>query len=182
MGELASKGQLRASFLRVAIITVPLVLLLGTLSGTLSNSGYQNPWFAGLEKPVIMPPGAAFGIVWPILYVMLGLAVAIIWFARGAQGRGLALGLFVIQLLVNYTWSPLFFGAHQVSAAFWLILLLIPLVIATVIAFARIRPVAAVLLLPYLAWLCFAAVLNWQIDRLNPDAEQGTAQSVEYEL
>ena len=182
MGELASKGQLRASFLRVAIVTVPLVVLLGSLSGRVSNSGYDNAWFAALDKPGIMPPGAVFGIVWPLLYILLGIAVAIIWFARGAEGRGTALGLFIVQMLVNYAWSPLFFAAHQVSAAFWLILLLIALVVATVVAFARIRPVAAVLMLPYLAWLCFAGVLNWQIDRLNPDAEQRQSQSVEYKL
>lgn len=182
MGELASRGQLRASFLRVAVVTVPLIVFLGSLSGLLSNSGYDNPWFSALDKPALMPPGWVFAVAWPILYVLMGCAVAMVWHARGAAGRGVAIGLFVVQLLMNYAWSPLFFAAHKVDAALWLIAALIVMVAVTIAAFARVRVVAAVLLLPYLAWLGFAAYLNWQIDRLNPGAEQGVEQSIQYDL
>lgn len=182
MGELASRGQLRASFLRVAVVTVPLVVFLGSLSGLLSNSGFDNPWFSALDKPALMPPGWAFAFVWPALYALMGCAVAMVWHARGAPGRGVAVGLFIVQLLLNFAWSPLFFAAHKVSAALWLIAALIVVVAATIAAFARVRVVAAVLLLPYLLWLSFAAYLNWQIDRLNPGAEQGVEQGIQYEL
>jgi tryptophan-rich sensory protein len=75
------------------------------------------------------------------------------------------------QLLLNYAWSPIFFGMHQVRTALVVILLMLALAAATAILFARIRKTAALLMLPYLAWLCFAALLNWQIIQLNPDAE-----------
>src|SRR5687767_10665402 len=96
--QLASKSQLRWAFARVALITVPLTLLLGTLSGRASGSGEENPWFEGLVKPALQPPGWAFGVAWTILYTLMGLAVAMVIAARGARGRGLAAGLFVVQL------------------------------------------------------------------------------------
>lgn len=172
MTAIASKSQLRMAFLRYALFTVPLVLLLGTVSGRIANSGYGNPWFDALEKPAIMPPGWAFGVAWTILYVLLGLALALILHARGARGRGPALALFVLQLLLNYAWSPLFFAYHEVGAAFWTILAMILLSAVAAALFWRIRRSAALLMLPYLAWLSFASVLTWEIDRLNPGAAE----------
>jgi len=172
MTGIASRGQLRMSFLRYALVTVPLILLLGSLSGWLSNSGYGNAWFASLEKPSFMPPGAAFGFAWTILYILMGIALAMILHARGARNRGLAIGLFAVQFLLNLAWSPTFFAAHRVGAAFWLILAMLTAAVATTIVFARIRPLAGGLMLPYLAWLCFAAMLNYEIGRLNPGAER----------
>lgn len=171
MGQIASPSQLRMSFLRWGLVTVPLVVLLGVASGQLSGSGYDNAWFAALQKPDFMPPGWAFGLAWTLLYALIGLALAIILGARGARGRGLALGLFAVQLILNLAWSPLFFAAHQVAAALVLILLLIVLVAATAIRFGMIRRSAGLLMVPYLGWLIFAAALNYEIMRLNPDAE-----------
>lgn len=172
MTGIASRSQLRMSFLRYALVTVPLVLLLGTVSGRLANSGYGNAWFDALEKPALMPPGFVFGLAWTILYICLGLALALILHARGARGRGLAVGLFVAQLVLNYAWSPLFFAAHQVDLAFIVIVLMIILSAIAALLFARIRRAAALLMLPYLAWLFFAAYLTWQIGALNQDAER----------
>ena len=171
MTGIASRSQLRMSFARYALFTVPLILLLGTVAGRVSNSGYGNPWFDALVKPAIMPPGWLFGIAWTILYSLLGLAIAIILNARGARGRGLAIGLFVAQLLLNYSWSPTFFAYHQVAAALGIILLMLLLSVITTILFARIRRGAALLMLPYLAWLAFASLLNYQFLQLNPNAE-----------
>ncbi len=171
MGQLASKGQLRMSFVRWALVTVPAIVFVGFLSGRISNSGYGNRWFDALSKPDIIPPGWVFGVAWTILYILLGIALALILNARGAQGRGIALALFFGQLLLNFIWSPLFFGAHQVSLALLLILMILGLAIATTFAFARIRKAAAWLLVPYLVWLSFASILNYKIDRMNPDAE-----------
>lgn len=170
-GQVASKQQLRMAFFRWAIVIVPLVLLLGMLSGRLASSGFDNPWFAALRKPGFMPPGWLFGVAWTVLYILIGFALAMIVAARGARRRRMAITLFVVQLALNLIWSPLFFAAHQVSAAFLLILVMIVATAATMLAFARIRPVAAALMLPYLAWLLFAATLNFAIDRMNPDAE-----------
>ena len=172
MTGIASRSQLRMSFLRFALLTVPLVLLLGTISGRIADSGYGNPWFDALAKPALMPPGWVFGVVWTLLYILLGLALALILHAKGARGRPLALGLFLAQMALNYAWSPLFFAAHEVGAAFVVIVLMVVLSAVTALLFARIRRSAALLMLPYLAWLFFAAYLNWQIGALNPDASQ----------
>lgn len=171
MSELASPEQLRWAYARWALLTVPLIVLLGTASGRFSNSGYGNPWFDALVKPGIMPPGWLFGVAWTILYALMGLALAMVLNARGARGRGIAIGLFLVQLALNLAWSPLFFGAHRISAAFILILVLIAAAVAATVAMGRVRRAAAWLMLPYLAWLCFAATLNYRFIALNPGAE-----------
>lgn len=171
MNEIASKWQLRSEFLRRAVVCVPLILLLGFASGQLVASGSQNGWYRMLQQPPVGPPEWAFPVVWSILYVLLGLALAIVLSARGARGRGVAIGLFVVQMVLNLVWSPLFFGAHQVTTALFVVVALFFAALATTFAFGRIRPLAAWLLVPYLAWLVVASALNWQIDRLNPDAE-----------
>lgn len=171
MNEIASTGQLRMSLLRWILVCVPLLVVLGSISGLVSNSGYNNQWFVALDRPDIVPPGWVFGAVWTTLYTLMGLSLAMILNARGAKGRGRALALFGTQLLLNLCWSPLFFGAHQVTLAFWLILAILGLTIATTFAFAPIRKAAAWLLVPYMVWLSFASILNFKIDQLNPDAE-----------
>lgn len=182
MTGIASRSQLRMSYLRWALVTVPAVVLLGSLSGRLANSGYGNAWFDALQKPELMPPGWLFGAAWTLLYILLGLALAMILNARGARGRGLALTLFFVQLVLNYAWSPVFFAMHQVSAAFLIILVLVLLTAVTALLFYRIRKAAAWLLLPYLAWLCFAGFLTWQIDTLNPDAENLVADGASADI
>jgi tryptophan-rich sensory protein len=170
MVGIATKGQLRMSFLRWALVLVPLILLLGLLSGAVSGSG-DNAWYRELAKPSFVPPSYLFAIVWPILYILMGIALALVIHARGSGRRGLAIGLFVAQLAANLLWSPIFFGMHQVSFAFLWLLLVLVLAAATTVAFWRARKAAALLMLPYMAWLCFAAILNFSIDRLNPSAE-----------
>ncbi|MEE9432608.1 MAG: TspO/MBR family protein [Sphingorhabdus sp.] len=171
MSQLASKSQLRMSMLRWALFVVPAVMFLGWLSGAVAGSGDENRWFAELVKPDAQPRGWALVIIWPLLYFMSGLAFAMILHARGAKSRGLAIGLFVAQFVVNLSWAPLFFGRHQVSTALYVIILVFLLAFAATMVFGRIRKVAAWLMVPYLVWLSFAALLNFQIDHLNPDAE-----------
>ena len=171
MTALASKSQLRMSLLRYALVTVPLVLLLGTLSGRAADSGYGNPWFDALVKPAAMPPGAAFGIVWTVLYILLGVSLAMILHARGARGRGVALLFFAAQLALNFAWSPVFFAMHQVRTALVIIIAMFVLAFVAAYLFGKIRRAAGLLMIPYLAWLCFAGFLNYQIMELNPGAE-----------
>lgn len=171
MSALASSGQLRAAFLRWALFLVPGIVLLGFLSGAVGGSGPGDPWFDGLTKPGLYPPPATFGIVWTVLYVLMGLALALVATAWGARGRALAIGAFIVQLALNLAWSPLFFGAHRIEAALFLLVAIDLAVIVTVVAFYRVRPRAALLLAPYLAWALFATVLNWQFLTLNPDAD-----------
>ena len=156
------------SYVRVALVIVPLVLFLGIASGALSGSSDGGSWYAGLAKPAATPPGWLFPIAWTILYALIGFALAIVVAARGASGRMLAIGLFVAQFAVNLAWSPTFFGAHQIRIALAILLVMIVLTIATILAFARVRRRAAWLMVPYLAWLCFAAWINHRVDVLNP--------------
>jgi translocator protein len=171
MGQIASPSQLRMSFLRWALVTVPLIVLLGIMSGQLSGSGYENAWFTALRKPDFMPPGWLFGVAWTLLYALIGLALAFILGARGARGRAIALTLFAVQMILNLAWSPLFFAAHQVTGALIVIMAMFVAALATAIRFGMIRRIAGLLMLPYLVWLLFAGTLNYEIMRLNPDAE-----------
>lgn len=175
MRYLASPAQLRASLLRWSLFTVPGVLGLGFLSSLVSNAGPENPWFAALDKPALYPPPATFGIVWSVLYVLIGVAVAMVASARGAPGRGIAVAVFALQLVLNLAWSPVFFGLHRMTAALGIIGAMIPLTLAMIALFWRIRPTAGALLLPYLAWICFASVLNYQFLALNPAADGAAA-------
>ncbi|MEP6869865.1 MAG: TspO/MBR family protein [Novosphingobium sp.] len=179
MNIIASPGQLRASFMRWALVLVPLVLLLGFVSGVISGSAAENPWFAGLNKPAIYPPPATFGIIWSLLYLMMGIALAMVAAARGAAGRGVALAVFAVQFVLNLAWSPLFFAMHEISKALYLLIAIDIAVLATVVLFARVRRLTLLLLLPYLAWVLFATVLNWQFLEANRQFDgMPTANSV----
>lgn len=177
MTLIASRGQLRASFLRWALFLVPAIVLLGFLAGRLAGSGPGNAWFDALLKPEIYPPPAAFGIVWTIPYILMGLALVMIVTARGARGRAAALVLFGIQFALNLAWTPTFFGAHQITGGLIVIGLLNFVLIATIVLFWRIRTLAGILLLPYLAWVMFATLLNYEFLRLNPNADGADAPS-----
>lgn len=170
-GEIASKQQLRMGLARWAMVTVPAIVFLGFLSGKMAGPSSDSRWYQGLAKPAFQPPAWVFPIAWTILYILLGVALAMILNARGAKWRGLALSLFAFQMMLNLLWSPLFFGAHQVSAALLLLLVLFVAAAACTILFKSIRKMAGWLMLPYLAWLAFATLLNFEVDRLNPDAE-----------
>lgn len=168
--ELATKGQLRWAYLRWAVVTVPLIILLGFASSRLAPGGRENRWYAALAKPAMNPPDWVFPVAWTALYILLGLALAMILNARGARYRGLAIVLFAVQMLFNLAWSPLFFGAHQLLWALADLGAMFVFTLFTTLVFGRIRSGAAWLMAPYLAWLCFAAALNWSILRLNPHA------------
>jgi tryptophan-rich sensory protein len=182
MTGIASRGQLRMSFARTAMIVVPAVLLLGSMSGWLSNSSSDNGWYQALAKPDFTPPGGYFAAAWTVLYVLMGVALAIVIYARGAAGRGLAVGAFVVQFALNLAWSPTFFGAHRVGAAFWLIVAMLVAAAVTAYLFWRVRPRAGWLLAPYLLWLGFAALLNYEIWRLNPDAKEAIPRANSAEI
>ena len=177
MRMIASPGQLRASFLRWALVFVPLLLLLGMLSSLAGNPA--SAWFMNLAKPGTYPPPEAFGIVWTILYILMGLAAALVASARGAWGRGRALVLFAVQMVLNLAWSPVFFAMHRISGALYLLFALDIAVLVTVVAFWKVRSRAGMLLLPYVAWIGFATLLNWQMLDLNRDADgQAEANAV----
>ncbi len=181
MNMIASRWQLRASFIRWSLFLVPLIILLGVVSGQLSGSGADSAWFSALEMPANYPPGWLFGAVWTVLYAMMGFALAVVAAAKGARGRGVAVLAFVVQLVLNLAWSPMFFGYRQITGALMLIALLDLAVIGTIALFWRVRRSAAVLMLPYLAWILFATLLTWQILQANPhlDGQQDYSGAID---
>lgn len=161
----------RGSAWRAAILAIPLLLVLGGLSAKLSGSTEDNAWFQSLTLPALQPPGAVFGIAWSIFYTLMGVAVALVWAHKRAPGRGLALGLFAVQLAINLSWSPTFFAAHLILPALVVIGVLFAAAVATTWAFGRVSRVAMWLMVPYLFWIVFASVLNAQVLMLNPTAD-----------
>ncbi|MES1997592.1 MAG: TspO/MBR family protein [Pseudomonadota bacterium] len=155
---------------RIALLTVPALILLGSASGWLSNSGYGNGWFDALVKPSFMPPGWLFGVAWTILYALMGVALAMILALRPSPRRRNALALFFAQLALNLAWSPIFFGLHDIKLAQVVIFAIAAIAAGAAGQFFRLRRVAGLLLTPYLGWLVFAATLNSTILNLNPDA------------
>ena len=165
-----AEGTQARSWSRIAIFTAPLIVLLGSASGWLSGSGYGNSWFDALNKPFFMPPGWAFGVVWPILYVLMGIALALVLAEPPSQRKRVALVLFFIQLALNFAWSPIFFAAHDITLAKYVIFIMAVIAAATAGQFLRLRRAAGLMLVPYLAWLVLASMLNSGIESLNPGA------------
>jgi tryptophan-rich sensory protein len=126
-------------------------------------------FYAGLVKPSWAPPGWLFGPVWTVLYLLMGVAAWLVWRRAGWSGARGALTLFVVQLVVNAAWSWIFFAWRHGALALADIVILLALIVATMIAFARVNGLAAVLLLPYLGWVMFATALTYSIWRSNPD-------------
>jgi tryptophan-rich sensory protein len=124
-----------------------------------------------LDKPALYPPPFVFPLVWSVLYILMGVALAQIAAARGARGRGLAVALFALQLALNLSWSPVFFVAHRLTLALGIIVALIVVLGLTIMLAWRVRRSAAALLLPYLLWVCFASLLNLQFLQMNPGAD-----------
>jgi len=125
-------------------------------------------FYSELIRPPWSPPGFAFGPVWTLLYALMGVAAWLIWRRGGFHQARAALSLFLVQLSINALWSWLFFTWHLGLASFVGIVILWILITATLIVFWRLKTLAGVLLIPYLLWVSFAAVLNYAIWQLNP--------------
>ncbi|MCM5569870.1 tryptophan-rich sensory protein [Burkholderiaceae bacterium FT117] len=131
-------------------------------------SASAGDFYARLVRPDWAPPGWLFGPVWTALYLTMGIAAWLVWRERGFRGAPAALALYMIQLAANALWTWLFFAWRLGGAAFAEVLLLWALILATAVAFWRVRPLAGALLLPYLGWVSFACALTWATWRLNP--------------
>lgn len=127
-----------------------------------------GPFYTELVRPDWAPPPVVFGPVWTVLYGLMGIAAWLVWRVGGLRAARSALTLFLVQLAFNALWSWLFFAWQRGALAFADILLLWVLIVATLIAFWRIRALAGVLLVPYLLWVSFAAALNYSVWQLNP--------------
>jgi len=135
--------------------------------GSLFTMNSVGTWYQILEKPFFSPPNWVFAPVWTTLFILMGVALFLVWKKDYVPGRNLALWVFGIQLALNVLWSFVFFGMHQPGWAMAEILVLWFAIAANMLAFHHVSKAAGWLLLPYLLWVSFAAVLNCAIWRLN---------------
>jgi tryptophan-rich sensory protein len=149
------------------ICSVSICLFTGFV-GSFSTMDSVSTWYADLAKPSFNLPDWAFGVVWPILYIMMGVAAFLIWNMGIISRRTkVALGLFVFQLVLNGLWTPIFFGLHMMGLALAEIILLWVAILFTIIAFWRLSKPASYLMIPYILWVSFAIVLNASLWNLN---------------
>jgi tryptophan-rich sensory protein len=136
--------------------------------GSMLTAQSVGGWYNNLAKPSWNPPKGVFAPVWTALYTAMAFSAWLVWRRRGFRGASGALGLFLLQLVLNVAWSGLFFGLRSPFLGFIDIVLLWFAILATLIAFSRINTLAGILFVPYLAWVSYAAALNFAIWRLNP--------------
>ena len=149
------------------IISILICQLVGITSALLSTT-QNNVWFESIVKPSWNPPGYLFGPVWTILYLLMGISLWIIWKSNAYEPmKTEALLFFATQLFLNFWWSILFFKFHSPFIAFIAITLLFILIFLTIFRFVEISKTAAWLLVPYISWVCFAAILNYNLWKLN---------------
>lgn len=156
---------MRSPGLLIICIVVP--LLAGLVGSVVSVSAIPS-WYASLIKPPLTPPGWVFGPVWTTLYILMGISLYLI-VREGIQNKPVRLGIILFggQLIVNVLWSVFFFGLHSPLSGLVAIIVLIGLVCGMIYCFYRVSRIAAVLLFPYLVWLCIATYLNSMILVLN---------------
>ncbi len=152
--------------LRGLVMWLALVLVVAIIGGLVTRTSVTD-WYPQLVQPEFAPPNAVFGPVWTILYVLMAYAAWRIWRVYGFRGAPWTLGLFVVQLGLNMLWSILFFGLQQIGLALVEIVVLWLAILATLVLFWRLDRIAGALLLPYLAWVGFAAFLNHAFWVLN---------------
>lgn len=131
------------------------------------GSARTAAWYAMLLKPAWAPPNRWFGMIWTALYLLMGIAAWLVWRERYHRKRAAALAAYAIQLLLNASWAPLFFGARNIGAGLFVAVALWLTIIWTVREFAAVRAAAAWLMAPYVIWASFAMALNLSIWRLN---------------
>jgi tryptophan-rich sensory protein len=148
------------------IIAILIPLVVGFTSGLFNQTG-EGSWFQALQKPSWNPPSWVFAPVWTTLYIMMGIALYLIWKTPSSSKRKIAIVFFTFQLVLNFFWSFIFFKLEQPGWAFAEIVVLWLAILATIFSFASINKAAAWLLVPYISWVSFAAMLNYSIWTLN---------------
>lgn len=151
----------------VGLLVCLLVTFAAAAIGSIASVDAAS-FYAQLRQPDWAPPASIFGPVWTVLYFLMAVAAWLVWRVSGFRAARTPLVLFLVQLVFNAAWSWLFFAWHLGAASFANIVVLWVLLVATLIAFWRVRPVAGALLIPYLAWVSFAAALNYAVWQLNP--------------
>ena len=155
-----------SSFVKL-LIAIAIPVLVGGISGFFTVTGVET-WYQTIQKPSWNPPNWVFGPVWTTLYVMMGIALWLVWKEDTSRELKMIAGiLFAAQLILNFFWSFIFFKLEQPGFAFLEILFMWVAILATIFAFAQVNKTAAWLMVPYISWVSFAAMLNFTIWRMN---------------
>ena len=150
-----------------AVIAIFIPLFTGGISGYFTATGVGT-WYTQIQKPAWNPPNQIFAPVWTTLYIMMGIALFLIWKNNADEAnKKKAITLWGIQMLLNFLWSFIFFNQHLIGLALADIIAMWVFIFFTIFAFAKISKTAAWLLVPYIAWVSFAGILNYTIWRLN---------------
>ena len=156
--------MLRSIFKFITSLFVPLAL--GYIAGQYTSEAVPG-WFESLNKPSFNPPGWIFGPVWTLLYILMGLSFFHIWIKLRIKERTVAKIIYIVQLLLNFAWSFLFFYYHDIALALIDIIVLDIVVVIMLLKFYQLKPTAAYLNIPYLLWILFATALNAAFYFLN---------------
>jgi translocator protein len=149
------------------IISILIPLLVGSTAGFFTSSGV-NGWYAAANKPWFNPPNWLFAPVWTTLYIMMGIALFLVWKSDADKTvKQTAIVLFAVQLTLNFFWSFIFFKTQQLGWAFAEIIVMWIMILLTIFWFGKISSTAAWLLVPYISWVSFASVLNYALWKLN---------------
>lgn len=148
----------------IASLLIPVGL--GSIAGLFTSDAVSG-WYQSLNTPSFNPPGWIFGPVWTILYILMGVSLFLIWKEKKSKKRNQAITFFIIQQGLNFAWSFIFFYYNLIGIALIEIILLWISILTMIILFLRIKPIAAYINLPYLAWVTFATVLNASFYILN---------------
>ena len=152
------------NFLKLVVSLV--VCQLAGVVGSVFTVSQIPIWYQTLNKPVLNPPAWVFGPVWAGLYLLMGIALYLIW-QSNSKDKKRALWFFTIQLVLNAVWSPVFFGAHSIGSALVIIVLMWMAIVMTIFIFSKVSKPAAALLVPYILWVSFATYLNLALWWLN---------------
>lgn len=161
------------------VVSVGLPLTVAFISIAFGQSG-DSDWYRELNKAPWTPPGWVFPVMWSALYALMGVAAWLVWNEGGFAVQGYPLGVYIIQLGLNFLWTPIFFGMHRPDYALVEIVMLWLGIAVTIYLFLPVKPIAAYLLIPYIGWVSIAFSLNWYIWMYNGVDRSGITQPLQF--
>lgn len=163
---ISASTQFRNKSILTPVLAIVSILAASLIGGVATATSIQNGWYATLTKSPLNPPNYVFGPVWTVLYIMIGVSFVVVWKAAFHKARDYKMA-FGVQMALNLLWSLVFFGLRSPEGGVVVILAMLAAIIWNIVVFNRYKKLAALLLVPYLAWVSFATYLNISIANLN---------------
>ncbi len=149
----------------LSFILFGLITYSASVIGGYVTVSFKEPWYSLINKPTFNPPSWVFAPVWTTLYLMMIIAIWLFWHSKNKDMN--TIYIYFIHIVLNTTWSIVFFGLHQILLALFVLIVLILMIIILILRFKRVNIVSYYLMIPYLLWCCYALVLNFKIFLLN---------------